>query len=526
MQDTLPPPPRPELSREAPAVERQAPPRREGAAADRTVVVNSFEFTGNSVIPTAELQALVAGHIGKPLTLDDIFTLADDLTAHYHARGYGLASVTVPAQQVTDGSVRLEVVEGRIGKISVEGNRSYSFETINKFISDLQPGEVYKTAEMERAILTLNDLPGLKVRAVIKPGATFGTSDIVLRATEEDSSDYLASFDNYGREEIGELRLLGDANFNNLGGFGDRLNVSLLYAEDSLLTYGNLAYGLPLGGSGGRLRFTLNRADYEVSEEALAGAGITGDNTNFRIDYTYPWVRTRSSNLILTTALTRTETETLVPGSPIPLNSTELNLLEAGLFWNTIFRNNSALSLSGLFSGNFKSREPTATDPQTDAQTGKLRMDVSYSLPFGRWTLVGRGAAVYSPDPLVDTQRFSIGGPYSVRGYAPATVRGDSGGQVSVELQYSFSLWQGARGTASVFADAGRVSRYEVPAEPAGDRSDSLASAGLGFGIASSSWYSANIMWATPIDNHVDPFEGTPGELEDSQVWVTFIGQF
>src|SRR3546814_3763907 len=69
----------------------------------------------------------------------------------------------------------------------------------------------------------LNSLPGLKARAILKPGAQYGSSDMMVRV-EEDPFSASTAIDNYGRENIGEFRLSATATLNSPSGVGDQLN--------------------------------------------------------------------------------------------------------------------------------------------------------------------------------------------------------------------------------------------------------------------------------------------------------------
>src|SRR3546814_15332163 len=70
----------------------------------------------------------------------------------------------------------------------------------------------------------LNSLPGLKARAILKPGAQYGSSDMMVRV-EEDPFSASTALDNYGRENIGEFRLSATATLNSPSGVGDQLNI-------------------------------------------------------------------------------------------------------------------------------------------------------------------------------------------------------------------------------------------------------------------------------------------------------------
>ncbi|HEX6929636.1 MAG TPA: ShlB/FhaC/HecB family hemolysin secretion/activation protein [Gammaproteobacteria bacterium] len=507
-----------------------SPPLQSGMSREATapigpaVRVESFILNGNDIVPDELLQAELARWTGRELTLDGIYAAADALTAFYRAQGYGLAQVTVPAQKISDGIVELQIIEGRIGAIAVTGNEDYSFEFLKRRLELLTPGRVYTDLGMERGVLLLDDLPGLSARAVITPGEEFGTSDVLFRITE-DSESFSASVDNYGREELGEIRVLADAQFNNLGGFGDELYIAVLVSEDALLKYGNVSYAVPTGSNGARLRVTANRADYEVSGDLFEELGITGDNTTYRVDWSYPLLRSRSANMVFTAAGQRFETESFQDNTLIPANATELDLLELGLFMNGFLFDNHSWSLSSILAGNGKSNDSTVSNPQTDAQQAKLRVDGSYGLPFGTgWLFTSRATYVYSGDPLTDSQKFSLGGPYSVRGYAPAELRGDEGAFLSLELRKYF-FPGGYPLAGAVFIDGGTATNERLPGDTVSTSADlegELASAGLGLLFSpDGGTYSGAILLASPIDNHT-----SPNGDDDGHVWATFTYRF
>jgi hemolysin activation/secretion protein len=162
-------------------------------------LVKQFSFRGNGIYGDDELRARIANRQGEKLTLAEIYAVADELTDFYHAQGHSLAVVTVPAQEVKDGQVLLEVVEGRLGTILLRGNEGYSDEFLMERFNAIQPGEVIQFGLLESELLKLNDLPGLTARSVIQPGAEFGTSDLLLNMAEK-PYDARFALDNFGRE--------------------------------------------------------------------------------------------------------------------------------------------------------------------------------------------------------------------------------------------------------------------------------------------------------------------------------------
>lgn len=524
VQDTLKRPTPPPIKTEAPVVQTPAPAAAPPPAApgERTVVVTRFEFVGNTQVKTEALQAAVARFLNTPLTIEQLFDVADAATAAYRESGFGLATVVVPAQKVDGGTVRLEVIEGLISSVMFEGNRGYSLTTLGRFTPEVRTGRIYRTEDVERAVLRLNDLPGLDARVIVQPGASYGTSDLTFKVLE-DPAEYLLTVDDHGRDAIGRERVLFDAVWNNLSGRGDDLRLGLVHTEANLLNYINLTYGLPLGIAGDRLAFTANYADYSVADPAFVALGVTGDNTNARVDFTHPLTRSRYENLVLTGALAYAGTSTDLAAVGLTA-STDLFWVEAGAFWNYVFPDLSALTVSGTFAGNLQSQEPGATDPDgidSAAMKAKLTFDASYSWQFTPgWALVTRVDGVYSPEPLPDIQKFSVGGPYTMRGYESSAGRGDYGHHVSFELQKGFSAF-GAVHTFHAFVEGASISThsYAIGALPVASTRLPVRDAGVALTLNPVGRWGAMLQYAVPIDEVNLPDD-------DGRLWLSVVARF
>ncbi len=190
----------------------QAPPRQDIVVGTRltnpaapATQVNSFEFIGATVIPVATLAERVAAFTGRALTSAEVDEAAEEIAKLYRSRGYPLAAAAL-AGPITGGVARLQVYEGRIASIKVEGNKKFAAEAVLYPFSDLPRGKALTTAEIERAVLLIDDQPGIEVRAQALPAATPGESNLVLRATE-DPFRVSATFDNDGVEAAGRQRL-------------------------------------------------------------------------------------------------------------------------------------------------------------------------------------------------------------------------------------------------------------------------------------------------------------------------------
>ena len=511
VQDTLQEPPQPPVElHDIPAMEFPRADAPAIAPGGREVSVTRVVIDGNTVLPQSELDAFAQAYAGQSLTLAEIYAVADALTDLYRERGFGLAAATVPAQRVEDGTLRLTVVEGRIGSVRYEGGDRYDRDALARQAIAMQPGEVFRNANVDRALLLLNDLPGLRARAVVGPGVAAGTSDVVVRL-EEDPTEFRISLDNYGRESIGEHRLTLDGAVNSPGGHGDVLSGSLLVSQSNLLTYFSLAYGAPIGKDGSHVGVSYSRADYDVGTAVFVPLDIEGLNNVLRIDWTHPTVRSRERTVVVGAAVSHTTSESTSLGTLT--TDTEITLLEISAFMNRVWSGGSSTNFGVSFGTNMQSNSD-GTDP--GAQMGRLRMDASHTVWFApAWAGVLRAAAVYSPDPLADTQKFSVGGPYSNRGFVSSEARGDRGASATAELQRHFRIGA-SPAYASAFFDTGSVRRISLPTDPPGlDNSTTLSSAGIGFTAAPSSQWRISAVWAKPVGSYT-PADGDDG----ARVWA------
>lgn len=496
--DTLKPPPELRAPERVEPVERTRPAQPTAPAAGKTFSVTGFEFAGNTVYSGADLQALVADYLNRPISLLDLYAAADRIAEHYIAKGYTLASVTVPPQKIDGGTVRLLVSEGRIGAISAENNQVYRFHQLRAYLEDVHPGSPYRSADLERGLRALNELPGLKVRAVVRPGEAYGTSDLVLR-TEEKAVEGSLTLDNYGRDSIGEMRLSAVGQINNPLGAEDQLQLMALASEDGLLKYGYGAYSLPITMSGTRLAFSYGHAQFEVED-----APLEGRNHSARVQIEHPLVRSASDLLTMTVGGSYTRANS--DFATLFLNETVVTLFELGGTYSHIYANAAISQVSLNFATNFERltrAELVAAATNGTRLTGDQRiraeLDLQHVQPLYRGLqLMLRANGVYSPDPLADTQQYSLGGPNSIRGFPASEIRGDRGYFGQVTLRQPFSLGP-LKLYGRVFADSGVVT--VVDALPGVSERETLTSAGVGLD-AQWSHLAMKLDWSFPCDNH------------------------
>ncbi len=462
-------------------------PRASGDTAESTkITVQRIEFSGNTLFTTAELQTAVASYLNRAISLVDIYSAADAVADLYIGKGYALATVNVPPQRVTDGSILLQISEGRVANVNVAGNKRYSADHVLTYLDQFQPGKIYQSGDLQSGLRTLNSLPGLSAKAGIKPGADPETSDVTIELTEDPFQGGLF-FDNYGRKSVGEYRTTAVATFNNPLYIEDQLQLVGLVSDNSLARFGSVTYSRPINFSGTRLRMNYAHAEFEVDDLPVDGRSRSGE-----LILEQALLRDAKQSLTGTFGATRSLSNADFTG--LVFNQTSITLFRLGLAYTRSYDNSSVTQVSTSLSSNFRSNTPGEAALGTDSGDQRLKweMDVQHLLQLSRaFQLYMRVNGAWSPDPLVNTEKYSLGGPGSARAFPGAELRGDSGYFGSVALRHTMPLGPTTL-RSRIFADSGRVFSEEEP------DAGSLSDVGLGVDIVVQPM-TFSVDWAYPL---------------------------
>jgi len=473
--------------------------RRGSANDDVRIVVSAIRVSGSSAFAAGELEALVANLVGSEHTLAELYQGAARITAYYRERGYVIARAYLPAQDIQDGVVMVDVVEGRIGEQQIKNQSRLSDDRANSYLSGIKRGETLQAAPVERALLLLNDTPGVGgTRATLQPGASVGTSDLVVEI--DPSVPYVAKVevDNFGNRYTGEHRLGGAVALNSPFRMGDQFVVRAL-TSDQDLTYARIAYQIPLGSSGFRLGAAYSNTRYRLGKE-FAPLQAHGSATSTSLFAVYPFVRSQTGNLSSTLTLEEKKLDDLTD-APVTAADKRIDLASLGLAGNY----QDTLGGAGITSFEFSlaggrlgmDADSLAADELTARSNGGFtrlaysinRLQRLTDLDTLSLSLSGQQAG----KNLNSSEKFSLGGASGVRAYPQGEGFGDQGWLASLELRHHFlANLQGV-----LFYDAGAVRINHNPFV-SGDNSRNISGAGVGtnvhfFGVQ----FNAYVAWPT-----------------------------
>ncbi len=498
--------------------EKKAAPKP--AAPAEKVLVRKIRVEGNTLVGAAEISRIVAPYEGKDLSLEDLRKVAALITAKYREKGYIIANAFVPKQEVKDNIVTIKVVEGRVGSITVTGNKSYSTAFIRKYLSVIDKDPSPKEKTLERALILLDEYPSLDVKAALKAGKAPGTTDVI--AVVKDRFPVWGSlfYDNYGTSATEKNRIGFGLGLGNLITSGDAVSLWGLTGADKLdvdgLSYGRVEYALPLGGYGTKAGVYYAHNLYQATGDFLP-LGLKGNAEIMGVFVSHPLIKTRDSTFALRLGfdykdVRQYELQDLTADDHVRAATFGLIYESTDSHLNRNFLNVTYhQGIRGFMGGNGSS-DTDVSRAGADGGFQKVTADAVriQQLP-GDNRLLLRGSGQYSADPLLVVEQFLIGGAGSVRGFNPAQNAGDTGYALTAELDISppcadSTIWGQRVGNTiryALFVDHGYVRRNSPL--PGDYQQAYLTGVGGGIRIFAGKSFSVKVDYAIPkVDSSFD----------------------
>lgn len=421
------------------------------AGAPVTVQVSEFKVVGNTLLPEATLQATLAPHKGQR-TLEELKAAALAVQELYRAAGYGAVIAYLPEQSGPAGTATIAVLEGKIERIVVSGNKQYTEGNILRSLPALKVGVTPQVQKIDAQIQMANENPSKQVSVSLEPGEKQGEVAVSIAVQELPVNRWNVNVDNTGNESTGRWRTsLGYSNaalwdldhsislqFQTSPEHPDRVKVfsgsyrvpvySLGAAVDVYAAHSNVDGGtsptaagpLQFSGKGkilgGRVTHYLLRQG-EIDQRLILGADRRIYENDCSIGGLGPGACGTAGESVAVHPLTLEYAAQRGGERPFGLNV-------------ALSRN---MALGGRYGGaaNFQAVRPGATLRYTSVRLG---MFGGLGLTTD-WSLQGRANAQFSGDALVPGEQFGLGGAVSVRGYEEREILGDTGFSASLELQ-------------------------------------------------------------------------------------------
>jgi hemolysin activation/secretion protein len=480
-----------------------------------TFTLNGINLEGVTAYDVAELQQIYADKIGQTVTLTEVYGIAQSLTRQYRNDGYIITQAVIPQQTIDDGVVTIQIVEGFIDQVSLDGSAdTFAYQRILSMADNLTKKSPLTAGDLEKWLLLVNDLPGVNARSIISPSqTTIGGADIVI-VPVIDPYNFSLNVDNYGSRYLGQVQLSGAAQFNNLFNAADLLEAQFVTdAADDELLFGYTRFSLPVNEYGTILGLDVTHSDTKPGFD-LDRFDVEGYSTTYGLDFTHAFMRTRTENLF---GKLRFDYRDLSSKNIIDLDKTKdrIAAIRATLdynvfdsFWRPAV-NQFGITLSqgvDVFRTSSKG-DANMTRANGDPQFTKLEANMSRLQALSNeWSVLTAFEGQISNNPLLSSEEFGVGGRTFGRGYDSSELVGDDGFAAKVEIQWNPNSEVNWADDVELFGfyDFGKIWNQEETVASIKNRS--LASAGLGLRADFTDVFSGEFTVAQPLTKNVDVY--------------------
>ncbi|MBT3511203.1 MAG: ShlB/FhaC/HecB family hemolysin secretion/activation protein [Nitrospina sp.] len=498
------------------------------AGAGPTFFVREIKVTGNTLISTEKLAPLLDVGEGDNMTLGILTLYANEVTAAYATEGYFLARAFIPAQEIKNGVILLQIVEGKLGNIEVKGNVRNPAEQFIQRMQPLRDEEVLSESALERVLLELNSLQGIQVRSVLQAGELPGTTDLILNVTETRPYTFSLDVDNFGSRFTGPIRVGMTGTVGNLFKLGDQF--SLRIVESNLgQDYFQPTFLFPITDRGTTVKASFTHSEHALGQ-SLASLRAGGKSQIFSLEVNHPLQRSRTSQLFVKGGLqVRNYTNEQLGKNTSDDRLVNIFLGVGGNFSDPYKGRNffDVQGKSGFSEGDNDENLNSRTDGRGDVAVFNSSLTRYQNASILHKDFPGffimKASGQFALDRVLSPDQTSVGGFGSVRGFALSEFSGDHGYNLSMEYNYPitwkapfYTGWKkkDINTTLLAFIDHGKV--FVDDSEPGEDHQ---AITGAGFGVKISMpakdealvSTSFSLIWGVPVMSGVVPSDRSFG---------------
>ncbi|QWD74951.1 ShlB/FhaC/HecB family hemolysin secretion/activation protein [Polynucleobacter sp. TSB-Sco08W16] len=457
---------------------KEAEPAAKSKAGEVRFTVNSFLLEGVKILPAADIQEVLKPWLGKDIGFDDLQNACNAIQQYYRKKGYTVQA-TLPPQKIAGGVVKIVVTEASLGKVVVEnpqGPTRFSKEDAAAYITYANPiGDPLSMPAIERAIMILNETPGVIVSSQLEQGAKDGEANLRLQLTQPNLVQGRVELNNYGSRTTGANQGVFALNLNNPIGIGEQFSLNGIASDGSQYIQG--AVSVPASPDGLRLGLSGTFLNYKNVSNYVSLGGA-GDAWTTGVSAAYPLIRSLGANLngTLNYDIKSYNNRNFLTDTVV--SAYNINNISAGLSGNMvdgfgygavstgsvtlIFGHLDILPTSPSSYGAYTipNTTPTAYGVVTPANYTKLSFAANRTQQLvqdGTTTLYTALSGQFSSANLNTAEQIYMGGNYGVRAYPVAQSGGAQGGIFTIELRQQIH----EKFTLSGFFDAGVVQQYK-----------------------------------------------------------------
>ena len=394
-------------------------------------------------LATPAARAVTAGFLGQPIDEDLLADIRDGLNTYYASIGRPFVTIAIPEQDAADGTLRVDVIEKKLGRITVEGNRWFADQVYTGAIRT-RPGDPIDTGSLAADTDWINRDDHRHATISVGPGDDDSTYDLTVRAKDRLPLEVILAADNTGSADTGLYRIGLSVDWSNALWRGDALTYGFLTSTDQFrLLENSLSYTAYLPWRDSVTIAFVNADTRGKAIESFGGTSVNGhsDIVSFRYGLALPGSPGFSHRIDLGYDFKTTNTNILAGGALVFPTTSELNQFviaytarRGDRFGVTAATAMFVASPGNLTPGNTESalgaQQPGASPTYV---YGRVSLERLTNLPSDTaWNV--RLTAQYSSDTLLASEQLGFGGSQSIRGFVDLGATRDTG--ISVQNEF------------------------------------------------------------------------------------------
>ena len=406
--------------------------------------IRQIRVIGSTVFNEEDFTPVLKEFEERELTPEQIRAASDAVTQLYLNQNYlnSRAVSVTPQSDNTDGILVIRVIEGRLAKIDIRGTQRVNPSYIRSRIQ-LANTVPLNTVKLEDQLRLLRLDPLFKnIEASIRPTGQEGESSLVVTVEEAESFTSKLLIDNYSPVSVGGERMGLEVGYRNLTGLGDLLTGSYYRTLTGGSQVFNLSYQIPVNGMNGTLGVRVSPSSTKITELPFKNFNIEGEQELYEINYRQPLWRSPREEFALSLGFTHQSGQTfLFDRLPTPFGIgpdgngvSRTSVIRFGQEYlnrdpQGVWFGRSQFNLGvGLFNATIN--QDPVPDGRFFSWAGQLQRSQRLS---NNHLLLIQADWQFTPNSLLASQQFVIGGGQSVRGYRQNIRSGDYGVRFAVE---------------------------------------------------------------------------------------------
>ncbi len=405
------------------------------------VVIKEIHLLDAKSLSNFRQKKIVSPFIGKCVEAETLASIIKAVNDYYQSKGYVTTQVKVPKQNLQSGIFELQIIEGKVEKISLGKDRF--IEKMQEFTAfGNAEGDVLNINDINQGMYQINRLQSNAAVMKIEPGTESGESIVKIDNNKKFPARFTIGKDNLGNNFTGVQRTNLSSNFDNLLSLNDNLNLSYTTNTHD----DNQIKDIKSFSSTLSIPFKYNTLTYDFSHSAFKGQnpGTTGSTTltgfsqSSKITLDRVLINKTKLRLSTNASLTDKSSASYLNGEKITTSERRLSILNVGFTSSSYLDNTTSLYLNpsyskGLKLMNAKKDTPGMLDTAPRAQFDVFKLYANFSKRFTLPKINAPAVFVtemngqYAKQTLYGSEQFSVGGYYSVRGFRENYINGDSG---------------------------------------------------------------------------------------------------